>query len=185
MRTALALAAAALLAACGATPKESFYTLAATAEPRAATAPAASVFVGPVAIPEAVDRTPMVLRSGPNRVEIDDFNRWAEPLDSGIARVVAENLSRLLGSPRVLSGRRASGTPVDHRVALDVRQFDSSPADGAALDASWTVTPAKGAAATGRFQGREPASPPDPAGIAAAHSRLLAKLAAEIAAAIR
>jgi uncharacterized protein len=178
----LAMVAAGLLAAaCGSTPREHFYTLAAVTEASPAATSPVAVFVGPVSIPEAVDRTPMVMRSGPNRVDIDDFNRWAEPLAAGIARVVAENLSRELGAPRVLSGRRASGEKVDYRVALDVRRFESSPADGASLDAFWTVTPAKGSPATGRFQSREPASPADPAGLAAAHSRLLARLAHEIA----
>jgi uncharacterized lipoprotein YmbA len=181
MRWTLWLAAL-VLAACGATPKESFYTLSADARPGAA-ASAVAVFVGPVTIPDAVDRTPMVLRAGPNRVDIDDFNRWAEPLDAGIGRVVAENLSRELGSPQVRSGRRASGQPADFRVALDVQRFDSSLSEGAALDVHWTVTPDKGDAARGRFSAREAGSS-DHAGIAAAHSRLLARLSAEIAAKI-
>ena len=155
----LAIMATLLVAACGTAPKENFYTLAATATPSTQARADVSVFVGPVAIPEAVDRTPMVLRSGPNRVEIDDFNRWAEPLSSGIARVVAENLSRGIGTPRVLSSRRASGEKVDYRVALDVQRFDSSLAEGASLDAFWTLAPAGQPPVTERFQATEPASP--------------------------
>lgn len=186
MRLVAAVAIAMVVGACATAPKESFFTLSAVAEPAGApAAEGASIFVGPVSVPEAVDRTPMVLRAGPNEVRIDDFNRWAEPLDTGIARVLAENLSRTLGSPRVLSGRRAAGTKVDYRVAVDVQRFESSPAEGAALDAFWTITPAQGPASTGRFEAREPASPGDPAGLAAAHSRLLGRLAADLASRLR
>ena len=173
------------LAACGTPAKQGFYTLSAAAGPEPAAGPGPSIFVGPVSVPESVDRTPMVLRTGPNQVEIDDRHRWAEPLEAAIPRVLAENLGRELGSPRVLSGRRAGATDVDQRVAVAVQRFESSLSEGASLDAAWTVTPARGEARTGRFRGREPAASADPAGIAAAHSRLLARLARDLAAALR
>ncbi|HET6264924.1 MAG TPA: ABC-type transport auxiliary lipoprotein family protein, partial [Usitatibacter sp.] len=70
-------------------------------------------------------------------------------------------------------------------VALDVQRFDSSFAEGATLDAAWTVTPAKGPSRSGRTFAREAAPSRDHAGIAAAHRRALEKLAREIAAAIK
>ena len=175
-----------LLAACGATPQERFYTLsAAAAAPAGAMPAAAAIFVGPVAVPDAVDRLPMVLTTGPNQVEIADLHRWAEPLEAAIPRVVAENLRRELGAANVAWSRHASGGTYAQRVAIEVQRFESSVADGATLDAIWTVTPAKGAARTGRSVIREPASSADPAGIAAAHSRALARLAADIAPALK
>lgn len=181
------LGAALLLAACGSTPKESYYTLSASPPPAppAAAASQVSVLVGPVVVPEAVDRSPMVVRTGPNEVSIDDFHRWVEPLKSGIPRALAELLMRELGTPRVLAGRSASGTAADYRVAVDVQRFESSFTEGATLDAAWTVTPAKGAARTGRTFVQEPAPTRDHAGIAAAHRKALERLASDIAAAIR
>lgn len=53
-----------LLAACGATLKESFYTLSGPQSPApTGSASSLSVFVGPVSVPEAVDRLSMVLRT--------------------------------------------------------------------------------------------------------------------------
>src|SRR5688572_14141193 len=75
-----------LLAGCGATPKESFYTLASAPPVEPAAAATMTVHVGPVAIPDEVDRTPMVIRKGANQVDIEDFHRWAEPLKTGIPR---------------------------------------------------------------------------------------------------
>jgi len=180
------LAASLILAACGSTPKESYYTLSAPPAPApAAGASAVSVTIGPVVVPEAVDRSPMVVRTGPNEVAIDDLHRWVEPLKSAIPRALAELLMRDLGTPNVLAGRSAMGTKADYRVAIDVQRFDSSLSEGATLDAVWTVTPAQGPARTGRTFAQEAAPARDHAGIAAAHRKALEKLAADIAAAIR
>jgi len=185
MRTLLVFAAL-VAAACGSTPKETYYTLSGAAAPMpAASASSVSVVVGPVAVPDSVDRSPMVVRTGANEVSIDDLHRWVEPLKTGIPRALAELLMRELGTPRVLAGRSATGTSADYRVAVDVQRFESSFSEGATLDAAWTVTPAQGAVRTGRTFAQEAAPTHDHAGIAAAHRKALEKLAADIAAAIR
>jgi uncharacterized lipoprotein YmbA len=189
MKNAPRLAAAALallVAACGApAPKEQYFTL---SSPAAGTPPAAaspSVFVGPVAVPEGFDRSQMVLATGPNRVDVSDDYRWAEPLRSGIARVVAETLTRELGSSRVMASRQASALAFDDRVTIEIQRFDSSLDTGATLDALWTATQSGGALKSGRTFVREPAASHDPGGVVAAHSRALERLGRDIAAAIR
>jgi uncharacterized lipoprotein YmbA len=188
VRIAAPLVALALAACVGApAPREQFFTLAApnpgVAPPAAATP---SVFVGPVSIPAAADRTEMLLSTGPNQVDISDQYRWAESLRDAIPRVVAEVLSRELGTSRVLASRMASGTPVDYRVAIEVQRFDSSFADGATVDALWTITAKNGAPPrAGRTVAREPDRTHDAAGIAAAHARALQRVATDIANAIR
>jgi len=183
-----ALAAALSLAACVGTPapREQFFML---ASPDAGAAPPTSatpsIFVGPVSIPASVDRTQMVLATGSHQVDISDDNRWAEPLRDAIPRVVAEDLSHVLGTSRVLSSRIAAGAPVDFRVSIEVQRFDSSLADGATIDALWTVTPAQGGARSGRTLAHEALAAHDAASLAAAHSRALERIARDIAAAIR
>ena len=44
---------------------------------------------------------PLVVRTGPNQMRVDDFNLWAAPLQDSIGRIVAQNLVTLLGTPRV------------------------------------------------------------------------------------
>ena len=193
-RTWLAIAVAAfLVGACGggAAVRESFYTLSAPAGATPAGTTAAtsnvSIFVGPVSVPESVDRTQMVLRTGANEVEVSEQYRWAEPLKSAIARVIAETLTRELGTQRVLTSRSAAALAVDYRVAIELQRFDSSLTDGATIDALWTITPAAsrgGAVRTGRTRVTEPASG-DPASLAAAHSRALDRVGRDIAAALR
>ena len=176
---------AALAAACGSAPKLNYYTLTTPPASKNAGSPL-SVFVGPVTVPEGVDRPQMVLRSGPNEVAIDEFHRWAEPLKSAIPHVLADSLMRELGTQRVMTTRQSSSLAFDYRVAVDVQRFDSSLDEGAAIDALWTIRSAKGGEPrTGRTVARESAPSRDPQGVAAAHSRALESLARDIAAAIR
>lgn len=182
-------AASLLVAGCvgSPAPRIEYYTLA-SPDPGVAPPSSASpsVFVGPISVPAAVDRTQMVLSTGPNAVRISDGERWAEPLRDGIARVVAETLARDLGSSRVLASRMAAGTPVDYRVSIEVQRFDSSLREGATVDALWTLTTTRGGPSrNGRTRAHEAVAAQTPAALAAAHGRALQRVAGDIAAAIR
>jgi uncharacterized lipoprotein YmbA len=186
-RAPLVLAIALTLAACGGTPvRESFYTLSSVAPPAATQSAGPAIFVGPVSVPESVDRTQMVLRTGTHEVEISEQHRWAEPLKNAIPRVIGDTLSRELGTARVLTSRSAAALPVDYRVAIEIQRFDSSLAEGATVDALWTVTKVDGGTRrSGRTRITEPAASADPGALAAAHSRALDRVGRDIAAALR
>jgi hypothetical protein len=186
VRVAAVLFCAALAACAGSPIKENFYTLSGPQAPMpAAGAAPPSIFVGPVTVPEAVDRLPMVLRTTANQVEISDAHRWAEPLKASIPRVVAETLMRELATPDVRFTRAGSPLDADFHVALEVQRFESSLEQGATVDALWTVTPRRGKARSGRSTVSEPAASADPGGVAAAHSRALERVGRDIAAAMR
>ena len=161
-------------------PISRFYSL--TAAPTPAGTPSdLSVVVNPVIIPAAVDRAQMVVSVGKNQVFVDEFNRWVGPLQNGIARVVAENLVAMLGTPQVTVSSQTLTLP-DYRVAIDVQRFDSALGEAATLDAFWTVLRIKdGRSQTGRTSLREPTTAPGYDGVAAAHSRALERLSRDIA----
>jgi hypothetical protein len=145
-----------------------------------------SVAVGPVSVPAAVDRPQIVVRIAPNRVAIDEFHRWVSPLPDAIARVVAENLAAMLGTPHVTEFSRPTAAGARYRVLIDVLRFESAPGDAATLDAVWTVRSAKdGATHSGRTTVSETVSGREYSALAAAHSRALGRLSAELAGAIR
>jgi uncharacterized protein len=185
--TALALvcALAALAAGCASTPASRFYTLSAASGP-AATASNLSIAVGPVSVPAVVDRPQIVVNMGPNQVWLDEFNRWAAPLQNNIARVVADNLVLMLGTPRVTLFAQTLSEGADYRAAIDVQSFQSAPGEAAVLDAAWTVRRTKdGKAETGRTAVRETVQEKDYDALAAAHSRAVARLSKDIADAVR
>jgi len=175
------VAAALLIASCGSPPRERFYTLEAP-EPPVAAPDAATVAVGPVSVPEMVDRPQFVVRVSANQVAIAEQARWAEPLKSAIARVVAANLAKDLGARTLAQPRNGDA---DYRVILDVQRFESTLGEAVLLDAQWTVVGPKGARRSGRSTQRERVQGRDYDALAAAHSAALAKLSGEIAEAIR
>lgn len=177
--------AAAVVAGCASSPSR-FYTLSPTAAPAAERQTGCTLSVGPVSVPAAVDRPQIVERTGPNQVYINEFDRWASPLKSDIARVVAANLASLLGTARVTVFPASSAADASYRVVIDVLRFESEPGRAATLDALWTVSAVKGEGAVrNRTTLEEPAQGSDYAALAAAHSRALGRMSAEIAAAIR
>jgi len=145
-----------------------------------------SVVVGPVSIPAIVDLPQIVVSTGPNQVMLDEHNRWASPLQNNIARVVAENLVAILGTPRVTLFQQSLNAEADYRAAIEVHSFESVPGEAATLDAVWIVRRTRdGRAETGRTTVREPAQEKGYAALAAAHSRALARLSQDVAEVIR
>jgi len=178
------LLAAVALAGCSSPPKTNFYTLV----PAAASAPADgksaySVAIGPVGVPDSLDRPQMVVRSGANQVSINEFERWAGPLKSEIALAIAENLKPLLGGASVFTYPQGEGADVS--VSVDVQRFDSAPGESAAVDVLWQVRPAKGTPRSGQTSVREAAGAAGYDALVAAHGRALAAVSRDIAAAIR
>jgi uncharacterized lipoprotein YmbA len=173
-----------LMAGCASTPAARYYTLSATPT-SSATASDLSVLVGPVSVPAVVDRPQIVVTTGQNQVQPEEFNRWAAPLQDTIARVVAENLVALLGTPHVTLFPQALATNAGYRAAIEVQRFDSAPGEAAMLDAVWTVRGLKdGKTETGRTTVREAVQEKSYEALAAAHSRAVGRLSQDIANAV-
>jgi len=176
--------AGSLAAGCSTAPAR-FYSLASTATADGVQATRVSVMVGPVTIPASVDQPGFVVQVAPNRVEVDEFNQWVAPLNDAIARAVAGNLTVMLGTPEVATADLANFAP-DYRVTIDVQRFESIRGDAAVVEAVWTVRKtAGGEIRSGRTVAREPVQGQGFEALAAAHSRAIARVSADIAATIR
>ena len=181
---------AVLCAGCGSAPKERFYTLAPATGTLPATAtnpqPRITVAIGPVRVPDAVDRPQMVVREGPNRVEILEQQRWAGSLRSEIARALVAGVGERLPDAQVSAGDSQAARSAGYRVAVDVERFDATLNDSVGVQALWTVRQDSGAAvASGRFSASEPTGPGGYDAIAAAYARTLAGMSDVIANAVR
>jgi len=182
----LIAAAFVALAAAGCTSAPSrFYTLNSTATADGSPALSCVVAIDPVSIPAEVDRSQFTVQVGPNQVEVNEFNRWAAPLNEAIARAIAGDLSVQLGTTRVASAQLANFNP-DYRVAISIQRFDSVPGKSALVEALWVVRKQGAATAvSGRTIASETVTAASFEVLTAAHSRALAKVSADIAAAIR
>ena len=112
--TATALLTVMCLTACaGKSPRVDFYTLSvadsSASPPVAATSCSNTVIaVGPINWPRYLDQPRIVTRTGPNRLNFDEFHRWAGSLEDGFDRALRKNLSGLLQSGLLVSNRQAT-----------------------------------------------------------------------------
>jgi uncharacterized lipoprotein YmbA len=137
-------------------------------------------------VPATVDRPQIVVTAGPNQLQMEEFNRWASPLQDNISRVVVQNLGVMLGTPRVALSSQTVSADVGYRAVIEVQSFESTLGEAATLDAVWIVRRMKdGRAQTGRTTVREAAQEKSYDALAAAHSRAIARLSQDIADAVR
>lgn len=176
--------AAALLATGCASPK-SYYVL--SAEGPAPAGGGVAIGVGPVSLAGYLDRTNLVFQESGNRLAIADSHRWAGDLEENIARVTAANLGRRLGTGNVRTYPWGSDGDLRYQVTLDIRQLHGTAEGDAVLEAAWRVysLPDRRIVASRSWSGREPLSADGYDALAAAESRLLARLSGEIAASVR
>jgi len=134
---------------CAKTPATHFYVLNPVAQPREATpaAGAASgpiVEVGPVTVPDYLERPQVVTRLSSNELRLSESHQWAEPLEQNVARVIVENLSAALNSERVVFYPAKQSAGVKYRVVVRILGFDAGEDGATVLEALWRVTDSKG-----------------------------------------
>jgi uncharacterized lipoprotein YmbA len=129
-----------LVVACGSSPPVDFYTL----EPIRGTvssAPEGSEILGlgPLNLPAYLQRPQLVTQSGGGAVRLDEFNRWAEPLEVALPRVVATNVDQLVGDLTVIPFPWDSRLRADYRLLGRVNAFGAD-ADGlVVLEVQWGI----------------------------------------------
>ncbi len=166
------------LTACASARSNSYYTLSPSI-PAPQASPAKPVAenwtLAPLTIPEVLNRPQIIRKSGANKIDILEYDRWAEPMDSMIYRTLADDLTARMG----MSAGSASQT-TEQRIAVAIDEFDADADGNVFLTATWTVQ--KDETTTSHiFQHSEKSSANDFASIAAAMSRLLGNLADAIA----
>lgn len=194
-RTVGILSASCLLFICGCvsvkhSPGARFFVLRAVAEQTASRTGVSSRLIGtlPAELPDHLVRSQMVTWTSDSEVRLDEFNRWAEPLNVGVTRVVRENLAILLPEARFIEFPWRTADPVRCRVQVQVG-FLGLQADGTVkLEGSWALLPPVDdeplrmepfESTSDRIERR------DPERTVETMSRLLAALCEDIAAGIR
>jgi uncharacterized protein len=185
-RACLMLAA---LAGCAQSQPTKFYTLSTATEAKVEQHSAQGLVLGlgPVTLPQYLDRPSIVTRTGANRMKLGDFSQWAEPLEPLLTRIVAQDLYALTGADDVIPIPQRGDLPLDRVVELDVARFDADESGEVKLDARWRVYRGDNETlvASGRSQVVEQgAAVPDYDAIVAAMSRAVGQLSAEIATAV-
>lgn len=188
----LMITACAVASGCGGSQPSRFYLIHSVAAGeilpgQTACRPDLSLGIGPVSLPEYLDRPQIITRTGRNELVLAEFDRWAEPLSDSFTRVLAENLSRMLGTDRVFIYPWPRTTQVDCQVAVEVNHFEGFPGGRAQLSAWWTIYGDNEKTILMRKQSEiaEPVGSGSPEDLVAAQSRVLAAFSREIALAIK
>jgi uncharacterized lipoprotein YmbA len=147
-----------------------------------------SIGIGPVKIPDYLDRSEVVTRMSPNELRVDEFRKWGEPLESNVSRVLAENLSSLLCLKTVAIFPWRGPIPIDYRVYVEVIRMDGALGESAFLDVTWAIVDGvdkKKLLFAKRSNYKEAVRGQDYEAFASAQSRNLEGLSRDIAAAIK
>jgi len=175
--------------ACSAAPEIHYYTLSAESatERVPINAGSGAYVIDAIAIPDLLDRPQIVLRSGPNRVDVLDYNRWAAPLPSLLQRVLAADLALRLEAGAIIDPGLPPPAHAAGRVTISIVEFNAGQDGQSVLDASWTisdgeVTPIRGNLTTHRARHVASTNVADVAEMVATMNSLLPALADDIAA---
>ena len=103
----------------------------------------------------------MVVRTGTNEIHFAEFDRWAEPLDEGISRVLKESLSSAANVESVALNSHGEDT-LDYEVMIQVLACEGVREEGGTgsirLSMSWEIRPV-GTNATMNIRGGFTATP--------------------------
>src|SRR5215510_10856515 len=131
---------------CASSPPTRFYVLpsltgAETAPPAAQ--PDLTIGVGPVTLHPYLDRPQIVTRASRARLILGEFDQWGAPLRDSVAQALAENLSLLVPTDRVVLHPWARTTVPEYQVTVEVLQFDAGPGGQVILAARWQILSAE------------------------------------------
>jgi len=102
---------------------------------------AVSIGVGPVITPGYLRRSQIVTRNGDDQMDIAMFHRWAEPLEDGIARVLAEEIGARVPTDRIVMypWQGAVARAIQYQVVVVVMRLDGSRGGDVTLDTRWRI----------------------------------------------
>jgi hypothetical protein len=101
------------------------------------------IAIGPVHVPDYLDRPQIVTRSGKNELKLSEFDRWAGSLEADISRVLVENISGFSPADSLSVVRwtpyAESRVPASLRVQVIVDRFEGTLGHSVQLKAQWTI----------------------------------------------
>jgi uncharacterized lipoprotein YmbA len=144
------------------------------------------VGVGPVKIPEYLNRPQIVTLGKDKMIAFAQFDRWGESLDLGVARLIEEDLAVMLPEAKFTLYPWNSSIQIRYQVVVEIIQLDSELGNDMFLVAQWMVIDAKNTKTLiiKRSEFRQPIIPQNYTGLAKTLSAGCASLSSEIAQAL-
>lgn len=116
-----------------------FYVLTTLAEPAGELDSNIRVGIGPLLLPDYLQRYEMAHRNSATELRYADTERWAEPLLDSVGRTLAENVALLVGTKRVMVLPAPIRGEPDVTVPIEIIRFEPMPDGRINLVARWIV----------------------------------------------
>jgi len=95
--------------------------------------------IGPVKVPEYLNRPQIVTEDDDNLLTFAEFDRWGEPLDLALPRLISDNLSVLFPAATIATSPWNLSIPVRYQVIIDVVRLESRLDKNLSLTVQWSV----------------------------------------------
>ncbi|MBF0444409.1 MAG: membrane integrity-associated transporter subunit PqiC [Magnetococcales bacterium] len=95
--------------------------------------------IEPIQIPSYLDRAEIVVRTGDNELDIDEFHKWGESIQSNLSRALIENLSILFASDKIYLIPSKKRQDPNFRIALRIKKFERSHDGTTILSLRWML----------------------------------------------
>jgi len=170
------------------TPPVSFYTLtplqAASTPKNSESSQNISIGIGPVSLPDFLNKPQIVTRKGSSKIDYSEFHRWGGYLDKEFLRAISENLSAILNTNRIKIFPWIEKIEPQYQVRFDIKQFDGNLEGSAVLNVIWHIS-VKGQNTNPIFTKRsvikEAVSDAGYEGLISSYNKILNQLSKEIA----
>ena len=142
--------------------------------------------IGPVKIPEYLDRPQIVTSTKEKTLQFAQFDRWGESLDLGVERLVREDMTAMLPSAKFTLYPWNPSLAVKYQVSIEVIQLDSEFDRDMFLAVQWTVIDVQNSKVVimKRSEFHKAIIPPNYTGLAQTLSTACASLSSQIAQAL-
>lgn len=141
-----------------------------------------TIGLGPIKLPPYLDRPEIVTRAAPNRLELSKEDRWGESVQHGFTSAMERDLAAQAGAA-VIAFPWYNTVHIDMQVQIDVYRFETDANGTATLSAKWTILDSTGKNILYTVESNltQPSKPGDNTEAAAALSRTIGDLSAQIA----
>jgi len=175
-----------LVAACGSSPPVRYFALSPMdSVQRQDPDDAVTLGLGPLRLPEYLNRSQIVTRGSGSELEIDEFSRWAEPLTLALHRVVSADVDNMMDGVIVIAfpWEAVVRNEVDYRLLGEVTRFDADRSGRVVLDIQWAITDVSAGVAVlirrSKYETRA-SRPDDPAIVTSAMNDALAMFSRDV-----
>jgi len=130
-----------LLASCINTPLPDYYVITpvrSNAVEPLADLSATAIGLGPITIPETLNRPNIVTPLDSNQLVVAEYHRWSEPLRENLSRVLMSNIAERLMLDK-LYPYPWLGNAIDYQVRLDVMEMMGSLQKDVYLQVRWQI----------------------------------------------